>query len=96
MTSSYDDSLYAHWRGNPYTVTLDAQGGVLGQKEYGVTFGERYGDLPTPTKENYTFTGWKLGEENGGTSITSSSSIKVPQDHTLYAYPLRFGSGSCP
>ena len=85
MTSSYDDSLYAHWRGNPYTVTLDAQGGVLGQKEYGVTFGERYGDLPTPTKENYTFTGWKLGEENGGTSITSSSSIKVPQDHTLYA-----------
>lgn len=42
-------------------VTLDANGGKIGssalvQKQ--VTVGETYGELPTPTREGYTFMGW--------------------------------------
>lgn len=47
-----------------YAVTFDANGGTL--QGYGnagaatkmVTYGEAYGDLPTPTREGYTFKGW--------------------------------------
>ncbi len=85
MRFSSASSLYAHWQGNQYLVTLNAQGGTLGQKTYHVTFGEKYGDLPVPTKQNYTFTGWKLGEEFGGTSVTSATSVKTAQNHTLHA-----------
>ena len=47
-----------------YTVTFDANGGTL--QGYGnsskatkqVTYGENYGELPTPTRVGYTFAGW--------------------------------------
>ena len=47
-----------------YTVTFDANGGTLqgygnaSQASKQVTYGETYGDLPTPTREGYTFIGW--------------------------------------
>lgn len=47
-----------------YTVTFDANGGTLqgygnaSQASKQVTYGETYGDLPTPTREGYTFAGW--------------------------------------
>lgn len=85
MLFSSASDLYAHWSGNQYTVTLDPQGGELYQKLYGVTFGEKYGELPVPQKENYAFTGWELGNELGGTSVNATMSVKVAGDHTLYA-----------
>ena len=53
--------------GNPdteYTVTFDANGGTL--QGYGnaekmtkqIVSGNIYGDLPTPSREGYTFIGW--------------------------------------
>ena len=47
-----------------YTVTFDANGGTLqgygnaSQASKQVTYGGTYGDLPTPTREGYTFAGW--------------------------------------
>ncbi len=45
-----------------YTVDLDVDGGTIESKEVKVTVGEGY-TLPTPTREGYTFGGWK--DENG-------------------------------
>ena len=47
-----------------YTVTFDANGGTLqgygnaSQASKQVTYGGTYGNLPTPTREGYTFIGW--------------------------------------
>ena len=47
-----------------YTVTFDANGGTIqgygnaSQASKQVTYGGTYGDLPTPTREGYTFMGW--------------------------------------
>ena len=49
---------------NQYAVTLDTNGGTL--EGYGnsgkvikqVSYGGQYGELPTPTREGYTFKGW--------------------------------------
>ncbi len=39
-------------------VTLDAQGGKLEKTTKNVIIGQKYGELPTPTKDGYTFMGW--------------------------------------
>jgi len=78
------DILYARWKANQYTVSLDA--GVETQKNatIKVTYGEKYGTLPTPVKEGATFEGWYT-KKDGGTRITKATKVEVPQDHTLYA-----------
>ena len=44
-----------------------------------------YGDLPTPTRTNYSFGGWYTSA-TGGTKITSTSICTRNYDHTLYAH----------
>ena len=43
---------------NVITVTFDPQGGQLDQTTKNVIPNETYGELPTPTREGYTFMGW--------------------------------------
>ena len=43
---------------NIVTVTFDPQGGELDQTTKTVIYHNQYGELPTPTKEGYTFMGW--------------------------------------
>ncbi len=78
------DILYARWKANQYTVSLDA--GVETQKNstIKVTYGEKYGTLPTPVKEGATFNGWYT-KKDGGTRVTKATKVEIPQDHTLYA-----------
>ena len=70
----------ANQEGNPmanqYAVTLDTNGGTL--EGYGnsgnvikqVSYGGQYGELPTPTREGYTFKGW-----NGKNKIDINKAI---------------------
>ena len=41
-----------------FTVTFDPNGGLLDTSTKEVGYGSNYGDLPTPSKEGYTFLGW--------------------------------------
>ena len=41
------------------TVTFDSQGGTIQQTSKKLLTGEKYGTLPTPTREGYTFVGWQ-------------------------------------
>ena len=41
-----------------YTVTFDPNGGTVDTTSKVVSVGDTYGDLPTPTREGYTFLGW--------------------------------------
>ncbi len=50
-----------------------------------VTFDSAYGSLPTPRRFGYTFEGWYTSG-TGGTRITSSTIVKTPNNHTLYAH----------
>lgn len=70
---------------NKYTVTFDAQSGTVVQKDMQVTFDSTYGDLPTPTRTGYTFTGWFTAETDG-TEVKSTSAVTTASDHTLYAH----------
>lgn len=60
-----------------YAVTFDANGGTLpsygntSQATKQVTYGETYGNLPTPTREGYTFMGWN------GKNLYNVNDIKI-------------------
>ena len=59
VTKSSNHTLHAIWEPNSYTVTFDPEGGSVGTTSKQVTFNSTYGELPTPTREGYTFKGWR-------------------------------------
>jgi len=64
MNKAEAHTLYAHWTIETYTIKFDANGGTVDRESliYKVTDSFQ---LPTPTKANYTFTGWKLETAQG-------------------------------
>ena len=63
-----------------HTVTFNANGGSANITSKVVREGEEYGELPTPTREGYTFKGW-----NG-----KNSSIEINEDnYSVYHYSNR-------
>lgn len=84
--------LYAQWTStkdtsttDTYTVTFDANRGTLTTHSMVIKYNEAYGNLPTPTRNGYTFKGWYTLID-GGTEITSSSIVSEKSNQTLYAH----------
>lgn len=77
-------TLYAQWKANTYTVTLDANGGSVSPTSKTVTYDSTYGTLPVPTRAGYKFLGWYTAK-SGGTQITSSTKVTITANQTLYA-----------
>ena len=67
-----------------YTLTLDVNGGSVSSTSKTVTYDSTYGELPTPTKTGYTFSGWYTAN-SGGTKVESTTQVKTASNHTLYA-----------
>ena len=76
-----------------YTVTADANGGSIptttGWTGTGltatkqVTYGHEYGNLPTPTRNGYTFKGW-YKEQNYTTKVENTTTVNTVSDHNIY------------
>ena len=79
-----DQTLYAHWAANTYSVTFEGNGGTTGIRTKNVTFDKAYGDLPEPEKPDYGFLWW-YSIDNGYKEITGLTEVKTPHDHVLYA-----------
>ncbi len=76
-------ALYARWTAATYTVTFELDGGTLDPATEQYTFGEGLDELPTPTKEGFTFDGWYTAAEDG-TKVESIGADETG-DKTLYA-----------
>ncbi len=61
--------LYAKWDLNTYTLTFDANGGMVDTESKIVSAGMKIGELPIPSKEGATFSLWQID----GVSISSDS-----------------------
>ena len=98
VATASNQTLYAKWTPNTYTITFDAQGGGnLSETSKTVTFGTSYGQLATTDKEGQTFDGWWTGPEGSGMLITADSLVQTTTAHTLYAlwvdgYTITFDS----
>ena len=79
-----DQTIFAHWTLNSYTITLDSTGGDIESDTITATYSKPYGYLPTPVKSGYEFLGWYTAE-TGGTHITGQTIVETNKNHTLYA-----------
>ncbi|HNR64919.1 MAG TPA: InlB B-repeat-containing protein [Atribacterota bacterium] len=92
VTKTKSHTLYAHWEEfvgpqKTVTVTFDPQYGTVDPASKEVTVGSAYGSLPTPEHPLLfmKFIGWFTAPV-GGTEVTSSTTLTIDHDHTLYAH----------
>ncbi len=101
VTVKANQTLYASWEANTYTVTLKGNGSKY-EESVKVVYDSAYGVLPIIEREGYGFIGWWTSKD-GGEEVSSASIVKLAKDHTLYAHweagavtvGLNFGGGDC-
>lgn len=85
FTPTSDITLYAHWEAKKFKLKFEPGPGAEEleekDKEKEVTYGEKYGDLPTPKKDGYIFEGWYDGENR----INPEDDVDITEDKTLTA-----------
>ena len=79
-----NQTLYAQWTVNSYTVSFDANGGSVSTASKRVAYLSTYGTLPTPNRTGYTFNGWYTAK-SGGTQVTASTKLENAVNQTVYA-----------
>ncbi|GEM_PF-709135 len=87
VTALVNQTLYAHWTPNKFTVTYDVNGenATVSTTSKTLSFGDALGELPVPTREFYRFDGW-FTEKDGGSIINESTTPDVAEDITVYAH----------
>ena len=88
LLDSFDanQTLYPCYTANTYTITFDKNtGDVLNTTSKQIVFDQNYGELPTPEKTGYTFTGWYT-DPDYGEQILSTTKMDEAMNHTLYAH----------
>ena len=94
VTQTSAHTLWARWTDNAATtctVSFDAQGGAVSPESKGVTAGQMYGTLPTPTRPGYTFVGW-FTAASSGTLVNAATTVTQTADHTVWARWVAVGS----
>jgi uncharacterized repeat protein (TIGR02543 family) len=79
-------TYYAHWKANGPVVTLNANGGKVGNAKSASVVKSKdkaVGRLATPKRSGYSFQGWFTGKVKG-TKVTART--KVTKSVTLYAH----------
>lgn len=82
VDSENDITLVAKWIPKEYNIKLNPNGGNLNQKEIKVKYGEKYGILPTPTKDGHDFKGWYYDQKK----IDDETTLEVDYNHELIAH----------
>ena len=77
-------TLEARWTPNKYTLSFNPNGGTVNPTSKTVSYGNPYGNLPTPTKKGSRFLGW-FTEKDGGTQVSSTTTMGA-SNVTLYAH----------
>ncbi len=84
FTLADNQTLYAHWEANKYTVILDFNDGTERTKMHSVIYDGIYGEIENLKREGYNFIGW-FTSKDGGNQIVSESRVSINSNQTLYA-----------
>ncbi len=85
-------NLYAQWTQNTYTVTLNADGGIIGSASIVATFDNAMpSGVSASTRTGYEFQGYYTGKNGTGTKyfnkdMTSARTWNIAYSTTLYAH----------
>ena len=76
---------------NKYTLTYNPNGGNVSPTSKILNSGDKYGELPTPTRNDYTFNGWYTDASDG---IQVSANTTINANTTIYAHWTKNNSGT--
>ena len=79
---SISEDEFAEYIKGVFTVTFDANGGMVDETTRTIVYGQTLGTLPVPVRTGYAFEGWFTAD---GTQYTADSKLNVACDVTLYA-----------
>ena len=82
-------TIYAHWTQNQvtkYTLTYNANGGTVSPTSKQLAAGEKYGTLPIPKREGYTFDGWYTSPYSYYATKVSADTVMGSFNVTIYAH----------
>ena len=86
---SFNTTIYAHWTENQvtkYTLTYNANGGTVSPTSKQLAAGEKYGTLPIPKREGYTFDGWYTSPYSYFAIKVSADTVMGSFNVTIYAH----------
>ena len=67
------------------TIIFDANGGSVSFASKTISYASTIGDLPTASRNGYTFKQWNTNNSGTGDVITSTYKMIWPSNHTVYA-----------
>lgn len=82
LTMSGDTTLYAQWKKDTVTITLDMNGGNGQPQVNTVDYGDQYTPNTRPTRDGYQFTGWNTTADGSGVNTTT---LTATTNTVLYA-----------
>lgn len=83
-----DATVTANFIPKTSVLTFNANGGTVSPASKLIYFGERYGELPTPTRDNYEFLGWfvyQYGTWGNEIKVTANTYCNEVKNITIYA-----------
>ena len=90
---SSNTTIYAHWTSSgsggtttKYTLTYNANGGSVYPTSKQLAAGEKYGTLPIPKREGYTFDGWYTSPYSYFATKVSADTVMGSFNVTIYAH----------
>lgn len=85
ITVTSNETFEAVFEATVITVTFDPTGGTVSPTSKTVSYGQAYGQLPTPTRYGFEFLGW-FTDAAVGDKIQADTIVRIDQAHTLYAH----------
>ena len=84
-TLTYSTTNFSSTLESNYAKSGDGAAKIFHVSEKEIYYGSTYGQLPTPTKEYFTFLGWYT-KQSGGVKVTSDTIVSIRGNHTIYAH----------
>ena len=78
--------MQAGWTANKYTVTFDPNGGTCATASKEVTFDQKCGTAPVPTRADHVFQGWYFAD---GSKYSDTNTYKYDSNQTVTAKWLK-------
>ena len=74
--------MQAGWEANKYTITFDPNGGTCATASQEVTFDQKCGNAPVPTRADHEFMGWYFAD---GSKYSDTNTYKYDSNQTVTA-----------
>lgn len=97
VESLVNQTLYARWEKNVYTLEFDANEGKVEEELRIIPCGESVGEMPVPERIGYSFKGWFMEDDTEVTAetiLTEAKTIKLVAKWEVIEHKVSWNTGT--